>query len=113
MSEPVNIDDLKGLFPLSMSEDEVEPHLNRSVWDYSHVEFEDDLQKVEVIGSKTLYYLAPLLWIEMQDRVNEYEESLQTFKDVKTFQSYWLDRANSALNKTNNDETDEVSYLCI
>ncbi|AXH14367.1 hypothetical protein CP985_05645 [Malaciobacter mytili LMG 24559] len=111
--EAVNIEDLKGLFPLSLEAKAITPHLNRAIWDYNHVEFEDEIQQVEVIGSKAFYYLAPLLWVDMQDRVNEYEESLETFKDVKTFQSYWLDRSNSALNKTNNDETDEVSYLCI
>jgi len=111
--ETVNIDDLKGLFPLSLEDNSITPHLNRAIWDYNDIEFESEIQQVEVIGSKSLYYLAPLLWVDMQNRVNEYEESLETFKDVKTFQNYWLGRANSALNKTNNDDESEMSFSCI
>ena len=93
----VDVEKLKTLFPLSMKDEEIVPHLNRAAWDYKNVVFEDDLHELEIVGSKTLYYLAPLLWIEMQERVDEYGESLETFKDVEKFQQSWLDRANSAL----------------
>lgn len=110
---PILIVDIKSLFPLSIKDEEITPHLNRAIWDYNDLTLDAEIQELEVIGCKAIFYLAPLLWIDMQDRANEYEESLQTFKDVKTFQAYWLDRSNSALNNTNNDESDEVSYACM
>jgi len=108
--ESVNIEDLKGLFPLSLEDTDITPHLNRAIWDYNHITFDEEIQQIEVIGSKSLYYLAPLLFIEMQSRAEEYAESLETFKDVKKFQEYWLNRANSALNKTNNDDESEMLW---
>ena len=109
----IDIAALKTLFPLSLEEDEITPHLNRATWDYKAVEFEDELQELEVVGSKTLYYLAPLLWVDMQNRADEYSESLQTFKDIEKFQASWLERANSALNKTNNDDEGEMKWESI
>jgi len=110
----ITIVNLKTLFPLSLEDTEITPHLSRADWDYKDKVFEDELQELEVVGSKTLYYLAPLLWIDMQNRAVEYEESLQTFKDVEKFQSSWLDRANSALNKDDENATDsEVKWSCI
>jgi len=104
---------LKTLFPLTLEDEKIAPHLNRAKRDYKNIEFEDELHELEVVGSKTFYYLAPLLWVAMQSRVNDYEDQLETFKDVHRFQAYWLDRANSALNETNNDDESEMKYECI
>ena len=110
----INIADLKTLFPLSLEDEEITPHLTRADWDYRKIEFEDELQELEVVGSKTLYYLAPLLWVDMQDRADEYAESLETFKDIQKFQASWLDRANTALSSNDGSTTDsEVAYICI
>lgn len=109
----VTIANLKTLFPLSLDEETIEKHLNRASWDYKDLVFEDELQELEVVGCKALYYLAPLLYSEMQNRANEFSESLDRFKDVVSFGNVWLNRSNTALNKTNNDEKDEVSYRCI
>jgi hypothetical protein len=110
----VTIENLKTLFPLSLSDEAITPHLSRATWDYKDVVFEDTLQELEVVGSKTLYYLAPLLWVDMQDRADEYSESLQTFKDVEKFKATWLNRANSALNKDDENKMDsEVFWACI
>lgn len=110
----VSVENLKTLFLLSLPDEAIAPHLARAAWDYKNTVFEDDLQELEVVGSKTLYYLAPLLWVDMQDRADEYSESLETFRDVEKFKTSWLERANSALNKDNENTTDsEVFYECI
>lgn len=110
----VTIATLKTLFPLSLEDNAITPHLSRATWDYKEVVFEDELQELEVVGSKTLYYLAPLLWVDMQNRASEYSESLETFKDVEKFKATWLERANSALNKDDENVTDsEVYWTCI
>ena len=109
----VTIENLKTLFPLSLEDTVITPHLARATWDYEEIELDEDIQQLEVIGSKTLYYLAPLLWVDMQNRADEYAESLETFKDLKKFQENWLDRANSALNRTNNDDESEIQCSAI
>jgi hypothetical protein len=110
----IDLEALKTLFPLSIEDEKIIPHLNRAIWDYKDKEFEDDIQELEVVGSKTLYYLAPLLWVDMQTRADEYDESINTFKDVESFKQNWLDRANSALSKDDESVTDsEVFYACI
>ncbi len=113
---PTTIADLKALFPLSLEDEQIQAHLNRSIWDFNDVEFKDEIQALEVIGSKALFYLAPLLWVNMQNRASEYEESLETFKDVHSFEQYWLNRSNSALNRFDEIKTSEdgeISWLAI
>jgi len=109
----ISIVDVKSLFPLELEEDVITPHLKRAEWDYKETVFETTVQELEVIGSKTIYYLAPLLYSAMQNRAAEYSDSLDRFRDVVAFGKVWLDRANSALNKTNNDEMDEIRWNTI
>lgn len=106
----INIDSLKTLFPLSLEDEKIQAHLNRATKDYKNIEFEDENQELEVVGSKTIYYLAPLLWVDMQNRVQEYAESISSFKDIKSFQQIWLDRAESALSKVNVENEDGILW---
>ena len=106
----ITIQSLKTLFPLSLEDEQINAHLNRATKDYKNIEFEDDNQELEVVGSKTIYYLAPLLWVDMQNRVQEYAESISSFKDIKSFQQLWLDRAETALSKVNTEQEDNISW---
>lgn len=77
---------------------EISPHLARAVRDFTGVVFEEDTQdydSVEAVACKALYYIAPMLWLTIQNRANEYNETLETFKDVELFQEYWLSRCES------------------
>lgn len=86
------------LFPLTIKEEVALQHIKRAANDVKDVDFgADEDTELEVVGSKAMYYIAPLLWVDMQNRVSEYEESLQTFKDIERFQEYWLNRSSSAL----------------
>ncbi|MGE4517312.1 MAG: hypothetical protein AB7D96_10675 [Arcobacteraceae bacterium] len=106
----INITSLKTLFPISIEDEQIQAHLNRATKDYKDIEFEDEDQELEVVGSKTIYYLAPLLWVDMQNRVQEYAESLSSFKDIKSFQQIWLDRAETALSKVNTETQDNIGW---
>ncbi len=106
----ISIESLKTLFPISLEDKKIEAHLNRATKDYVNIEFEDESQELEVVGSKTIYYLAPLLWVDMQNRVQEYAESLSSFKDIKSFQQIWLDRAETALSKINTENEDNIGW---
>lgn len=106
----ITIAELKTLFPISLKDEQIQAHLNRATKDYSDVVFEDSNQELEVVGSKTIYYLAPLLWVDMQNRVQEYAESLSSFKDIREFQKLWLDRAEGALTKVKEEDKDLISW---
>ncbi len=94
----IALEDLKKLFELTLSEENVTQHIKRAYLDYEGLDFtkHEDLE-LEIVGSKALFYLSPHLWVDMQNRTDEYEESLSTFKDVEKFGEYWLKRADSAL----------------
>lgn len=109
----LTIADVKKLFPLSVEDPEIQPHLDRATRDYKDVAFEDDLQEREVVGSKTIYYVAPLLWKDIQVRVEEYAESLGSFKDIASFQKIWLERAESAMTKVNVEDEDGIVWTAI
>lgn len=109
----ITIQTLKTLFPISLEDEKIQAHLNRAIKDYKKIEFEDEDQELEVVGSKTIYYLAPLLWVDMQNRVQEYAESLSSFKDIKSFQQIWLDRAETALSKVNIEDEDGIAWQVI
>lgn len=85
---------------------QIEPHLNRAYLDIEGTLFTSNTQELEVVGWKTIYYLSPQLWLSTQRRVNEMDESLDTFKDLETFQSYCLNRSNEAMpsDTTGNEE---------
>lgn len=89
---------LKTLFPLTIEESVASAHIKRATADVEDIDFKENVEaKLEVIGCKAMYYIAPLLWIDMQARVDEYDESMHTFKDIEKFQEYWLSRSSSAL----------------
>ncbi len=81
-----------------LKDEEIAPHLTRATRDFSKVVFEADTQEydtVEAVACKAIYYIAPMLWLTIQNRANEYNETLETFKDVELFQDYWLGRCES------------------
>jgi len=101
------VTDVRTLLALAdLSDEAIEPHLNRALFDTKDVTFEDGTQELEAVGWRTIYYVSPALWLLLQKNVNEMDETLQTFKDLKQFQEYCLDRADSAMpsDTTGNEE---------
>ncbi|HIE41422.1 MAG TPA: hypothetical protein EYP80_02035 [Candidatus Aenigmarchaeota archaeon] len=105
------IADVKERLPLKDLEDTVIAiHLKRSQRDFRGKTFEADdnnFDEIEAVSCKAIYYLAPLLWQKVQQRANEYDETLQTFGDLEVFQNYWLDRSDSI--PVTNTESGETS----
>jgi len=95
----VTVEEVKELFALSLTDEQILPHLNRATLDYQDIEFSSDLEETEAIGSKTIYYLSPLIWSATSAKAREFEETLETFKDLEKFQEYWLNRANTIVDK--------------
>ena len=97
---PVVVSDIKELFAsLSLEDSDISSHLERAELDFSDIEFKSALEEKEAVGSKTLYYLAPLIWSKTSAKAREYEETLETFGDMEKFQDYWLQRANSIVSR--------------
>jgi len=95
----VTLDDIRERLPLAdFSASVMESCLARAKRDFRGLVFEaddDGYDEVEAVACKAIYYLAPMLWQKVQQRANEFEETLQTFGDLEVFQNYWLERAES------------------
>ena len=81
-------------FPVSV----MESSLKRAQRDFRGMVFEADdngYDEIEAVACKAIYYLAPMLWQKVQERANEFNETLQTFGDLEVFQNYWLERSES------------------
>ncbi|RLC87220.1 MAG: hypothetical protein DRI37_06350 [Chloroflexi bacterium] len=94
-------------------------HLKRAERDFRGKTFEADdnhFDEVEAVSCKAIYYLAPLLWQKVQQRANEYDETLQTFGDLEVFQNYWLERSESVpIMNTDTGETSggEIRWVAV
>jgi len=112
----VTIADVRERLPLKELKDElIAPHLKRAIRDFKNRVFEDDDNEwdyKEAVSCKAIYYLAPLLWQRIQQRANDFDETLQTFGDVEVFMQYWLDRAESVPCKTEDGKTDTGGIKC-
>jgi len=99
------------LFLNELEDSEIRSHLQRANRDFMDVVFDDSnnhFDEKEAVSCKTIYYLAPLLWQRIQQKVNEYDETLQTLHDVEKFQEYWLGRAMSVPSKNTDDSAIKV-----
>ena len=105
------IADVRERLPLNeLSDESIAPHLKRAARDFRGKVFEEDeehFDEIEAVSCKAIYYLSPMLWQKIQNRANEYEETLQTFGDLEVFRQYWLDRSESI--PTADMDTGEVS----
>jgi len=96
----ISVAQVKTLFPISLDEEQILPHLKRANSDFNDVGFgENEDDEIEAIGCKSIYYLAPLLWVAMSAKAREYAESIETFRDLDGFQSYWLKRSEGIRDK--------------
>lgn len=98
----IEVSDVKTLFSISLSNEEITPHLNRAKRDFEDIEFKDSEDELEAIGCKTIYYLSPLIWIAQSAKAREFDESIETFSDIEKFQSYWLIRSDEIIGKYSN-----------
>jgi len=81
-----------------LKDEEIMPHLKRANRDFKGKVFDDaddNFDEIEAVSCRAIYYLAPLLWQRIQQRANEYDETLQTFGDLEVFQEYWMERSES------------------
>ena len=102
----IAISDIRTLFDISLSDEQITPHLSRAKKDMKDIAFDDDEDELEAIGCKTIYYLSPLIWIAQSAKAREYDESIETFSDVQKFQNYWKERSQRVVEKYSNKNSD-------
>ena len=109
----IEVSDVKTLFSISLSDEEITPHLNRARKDFEDIEFSDNEDELEAIGCKTIYYLSPLIWIAQSAKAREYDESIETFSDIEKFQSYWLKRSDEVVQKYKTTGGGDIKWQAI
>lgn len=95
------IDEIRRYNKLKMIEDnEIIPYVEMA--DFEIAKFSVDPKNL--LKARAFYTIALLgqkLWLKIQQRANEYDESLDTFKDVKQWEEYWMDKFYKLTTKKN------------
>ena len=95
------IDEIRRYNKLKMiADDEIIPDIEMA--DFEILKYSVD--NANLVKARTFYTLALLgqkLWLKIQQRANEYDESLDTFKDVKQWEEYWMDKFYKLTTKKN------------
>ncbi|WP_298019985.1 competence protein CoiA [uncultured Campylobacter sp.] len=83
-----------------ISDEEIIPYIEMAEYEIKKY----DISGLNLIKAKAYMGLALLgqkLWLKIQQRANEYDESLETFKDVKQWEEYWMDKFYKLTTKKN------------
>ncbi|WP_297901803.1 competence protein CoiA [uncultured Campylobacter sp.] len=83
-----------------ISDEEIIPYIEMAEYEIKKY----DISGLNLIKAKAYMSLALLgqkLWLKIQQRANEYDESLETFKDVKQWEEYWMDKFYKLTTKKN------------
>ena len=83
-----------------ISDDEIVPYIEMADFEMSKYSV-DCLNKLKAAAFLTLALLGQKLWLKVQQRANEYDESLDTFKDVRQWEEYWMDKFYKLTTKKN------------
>lgn len=95
------IDEIRRYNKLKMiADDEIIPYIEMAESQIGKYAVEE-ASKIKAAAFYTLALLGQKLWLKIQQRANEYDESLDTFKDVKQWEEYWMDKFYKLTTKKN------------
>ena len=95
------IDEIRRYNKLKMiADDEIIPYIEMAESQISKYSVEE-ASKTKATAFYTLALLGQKLGLKIQQRANEYDESLDTFKDVKQWEEYWMDKFYKLTTKKN------------
>ena len=95
------IDEIRRYNKLKMiTDDEIIPYIEMAESQIGKYAVEE-ASKTKATAFYTLALLGQKLWLKIQQRANEYDESLDTFKDVKQWEEYWMDKFYKLTTKKN------------
>ncbi|MDR1912621.1 MAG: competence protein CoiA [Helicobacteraceae bacterium] len=80
----------------ALSDDEIAPFVETAIDEFAGVEIIAG-RETKATAYKTLALLGEKIWLKVQQRANEYDETVETFKDVDHWRDYWLDRLNALI----------------
>lgn len=101
------IDEIRRYQSLRMiSDEEIVPYVEQAQIQLSS--FNIDLKyELKALAFLTLSLLGAKLWIKIQQRAHEYDESLETFEDLEKWQNYWKNMLYS-LTKADDDKQNDI-----
>lgn len=115
MACDADINFIRGLHPLKQINDE-------EICAYFDMAL-DELVDYDIIPGKenkarsymTLKLIGQLLWHRVQERVNEYDETLETFRDVSKWMDYWQARLQALVHVEDDtivdDDVEEITTV--
>ncbi|MBT0611963.1 competence protein CoiA [Campylobacter hyointestinalis] len=83
-----------------IADDEIIPYVEMADFEIEKYSI-DDKNLLKARAFYTIGLLGQKLWLKIQQRANEYDESLDTFKDVKQWEEYWMDKFYKLTTKKN------------
>jgi len=78
----------------NITDEEILPYIEMAI-DELHRTTIKDGSETKAIAFMTLKLLGQKLWHKIQQRAAQYDETLETFKDVNRWEDYWQDRINT------------------
>lgn len=95
----ISVSDVRTFFEMrDVSDEDIQPHLDSAIRDYSGVEWNDPENEKEAVCCAAISNCAPLLWVKIKLRSYEYE-TIEDFKEMNRFQEYFRKRAVRALER--------------
>lgn len=93
----------------NITDEEIVPYIEMAEDELSKMIIPPD-KKTKIISYMTLKLLGQKLWHRIQQRANEYDETLETFKDVNRWEEYWQERINALLASTSNSSMTNFGF---
>jgi len=93
------INEIRKLYELkNISDEEILPYIEMAVDELNEINVKDG-SETKAIAYMTLKLLGQKLWHKIQQRANEYDETIETFKDVEKWEKYWEQRLSAITTK--------------
>lgn len=101
------IDEIRRYQSLRMiSDEEIVPYIELALLELPSYGVAPNLT-LKATAFLTLSLLGAKLWIKIQQRAHEYDESLETFEDLEKWQNYWKNMLYS-LTKADDDKQNDI-----
>lgn len=80
----------------NMEDEEILPFVESAVDELAGIAITEG-REIKAVAYMTLKLLGHKFWLKIQQRANEYDETVETFKDVREWEAYWQNRLDTII----------------